>query len=181
MLKCYLRLNLENSITFTPEKGSGIFGLTVSYIKVWGQFCSVWNYYSSSCIFFISQTPVGLMFPGHGSMFLSRRQGTGGGLESLWQIPFVFIYSATLPGPGAVTAKQEIIVYLCQEFTILSSVNSHALRRPFCTPRLSGGAWVLFGVVRRLHDNSLACCDSWCSAVSVFLKFKFAWQFFSST
>lgn len=43
-----------------------------------------------------------------------------GGIGSLWEIQFVFIYSTALQTLELSAANQEIIVDTCQEFTVLS-------------------------------------------------------------
>lgn len=43
-----------------------------------------------------------------------------GGIGSLWEIQFVFIYSTALRTLELSTANQKIIVDTCQEFTVLS-------------------------------------------------------------
>lgn len=84
-------------------------------------------------------------------------------------------------GPGAAKANQEVTVYMCQEFAVFSFLfiflmNFYALQTPFCTPGLSRRVCDIFGVLQRLNLNNFICCDSQCSIVSAFLKFKCIWQ-----
>lgn len=90
-------------------------------------------------------------------------------VESSWWIPFVFIYSAALPGPGAVKGGagnyclhlSGILGSVFNELSCPSETTFHTL--------IVRGAWNI-GAVQRLHISSSIFCDSWLSVVAVLVE-----------